>query len=456
MPHQEKALSFLREKAFCAGLFLAPGTGKTIIAIRSSLEYLPALVICRRDDFLTWHKELTEEGYVLGEIMSILSASSIKNLELVYCWTLVTYDMLKNKHVYNYITGRNYGIVFCDESQAIKHWTSRRTKVVYKATRHIPRRIAMTGTPISNEILDVYSQCLFIDNGITFGTNAWKFRNNYYIQSGPGWYPKKEAKRIVAEKLKTISFHVHEDDVLNLPPIRNVMKAVALSQEQKKHYTSVLNDWELELASDSKIDINYIIVRLAKLKQIASGFVYIDHKPVFFRENKIPLLLELLQSKDHLARKQKIVIWASYKAELYRISRNFQKHDLCHVVYHGSMSTDDKNATRELFRDDPHCRVFVGQADAGVGMNELTVADTAIYMSNSFKIASRQQSERRIRRYGSENHSAITYYDIVTERTVDLPILNSIRKGMDIAKEILDSVKQTGSIKKALDIHTSL
>jgi len=450
MQHQEEAIQFLRTKSYKAGLFLAPGTGKTLIAIRVAKEFLPALVICRRDDFLTWRNELFQERYYKENILCILSENSLKNLTHAWPWTIVTYDLLKNKEIYNYISNKQYGIVFGDESHAIKHWESQRTKVVYAATRHIDKRILMTGSPITNEILDVYSQCLFIDNGETFGTSQWKFRNNYYIQSGPGWYPKKEARSIIAEKLKTISYHVHEDDVLDLPPIRTVIKAVPLTMEQRRYYSKLVTNWEIELKNGKVLDINYIIVRLAKLKQMAAGFFYIEKEPIYIKENKISLLLDLLTDNAYLAKKQKIVIWASYRAEIRRIFHNLEKNGLRTVTYYGNMTTPQKNAARERFRDDPSCRFFIGQVDSGVGMNELVVSDSAVYMSNSFKIVSRQQSERRIRRYGSERHDNITYYDIVAEKTVDFPILKSIKKGMNIAQDILNQIKLGTSIKKLI------
>jgi hypothetical protein len=89
--------------------------------------------------------------------------------------------------------------------------------------------------------------------------------------------------------------------------------------------------------------------------------------------------------------------------------------------------------------------------DAGVGMNELVVADTAMYWSNSFKVVSRQQSERRNRRIGSEGHDIITYWDLLSEGTVDKRILRGVRSSMDVATGILQEIKAGKKLRTVLN-----
>ena len=159
--------------------------------------------------------------------------------------------------------------------------------------------------------------------------------------------------------------------------------------------------------------------------------------------------MEILTSKDILADEPKIVIWASHRAEIDRIAQEATDRDIQHVTFQGG-SPKTKDAARREFRDNSATRLFIGQVDSGVGMNELIVAKHAIYYSNSSKVVSRQQSMRRIRRKGSEHHSSITYWDLITEGTVDRHILKSIHKKADLAQYILNKLKKNAPIRTLL------
>ena len=179
MKHQRTALCKLGELKGQMGLFMAPGTGKTLVVIRYIQKHIlyPTLIICRRDDFQTWKDELGQEGYSEDQITFIDKSRKLKDLgKEQNQWMVVTYDLLKSQPVFRWVVQNCWKIVVADESHMIKRWQSKRTKKVIKATQHIPRCIALSGSPITNDPGDVFSQCLFYDKGRTFGDNYWKFR----------------------------------------------------------------------------------------------------------------------------------------------------------------------------------------------------------------------------------------------------------------------------------------
>lgn len=462
--HQDDAVSFVMDRHGQAGVLLAPGTGKTLVAIRytydgeghsNDLYKLPALIIGRRDDFLTWQTELADEGVPAKDIFLIESGDEElpdpKEASFNYVpWTMVTYDLLRNPRIANWVRKVWFQTCVADEAQQIKRWASARTKAVVKATRHITRRLALTGSPVTNDPLDVFSICLFIDNGKTFGTKEWDFKKKYYIHEGHGWYLRRKAKDEIAEKLKTIAMHVHEDDVLKLPPIRHLIKAVPMYGAQRRHYERVMSEWEYELNKGEINEIDQVIVRLAKLRQISSGFIYdTNGDATWFKSSKLALLEEILADKDLCGTKSKVVIWCAHTAEITKIAELAKSNGWGHVTFSGS-NRRQKVQARQNFKCDPTIRLFIGQVDSGVGMNELIVADTSIYFSNSHKVVSRQQSMRRTRRIGSEHHERITYWDLISEGTVDLPILRSVQRSMSLATDILSKLKKGMPIRSIL------
>jgi len=447
-PHQKQALNFLRSHNGQAGLFMACGTMKTSVAIRYAQQYLPILVICRRDDFLTWKQELSLEGIPKNIICFIKSGK--QELLPNPNWIIVTYDLIRNKRIATYIKTQPWKIVIADESHSIKRWKAQRTKKVIRTTRHIPRRIAMTGTPKTNKMEDFFTQCLFIDNGKLFGQSYWEFRNTYYMQSGLGWYLKHNSKKRIIAKLQQLVFYVDEDDVLTLPPKRHLTKAVPMSGQQRRYYKRIVEDWGIELSGQEIIELNQVVAQLTKLRQVASGFIYDkNHRPVWLKSTKLKLLKELLTSEDYLVSKKKVVIWCSHTAEIHKIAELATELNIKFVIFTGS-NRKKKDKARKKFCRCKSIKLFIGQADSGVGMNELVVADTAVYYSNSFKVVSRQQSEPRIRRPGSERHKIITYWDLISENSIDEHILKSLQQNISVADYILSKIREGQQISQVL------
>ncbi|KKL54058.1 hypothetical protein LCGC14_2269200, partial [marine sediment metagenome] len=271
----------------------------------------------------------------------------------------------------------------------------------------------------------------------------------YYLRVDKGWYIRRGAKKQIVDRLAKLAYYVHEDDVLKLPPIRHYVKACPMTGVQRRMYEKVLTEWEVQLRNGDTFDVDHTIVQLSKLKQIASGFIYDQEKKAhYIKSRKLKLLMSLLHDNDELGRKKKVVVWASHTAEIEAILCEAKKQGIRSVGFYGS-NRRKKLEARKRFRDYADIRLFVGQVDSGVGMNELIVADTAVYYSNSFKVVSRQQSLRRIRRKGTRA-KVITYIDLVTEKTVDRHVLQSVETKMALASFILDAIKRGVPIRSLL------
>jgi SNF2 family DNA or RNA helicase len=447
-PHQITAKRFIANHNGVCGLFMAPGTGKTIVDIRTAPT--PRLIICRRDDFLTWEQELLAEGVLRRKIRWITSSKNPLPPFLPGRHYITTYDLVKNKKIQDWIKSMPFLQVTWDEFHYCKRWKSARTKANYKATRHIPRRVGLTGTAITNHVRDVWSLGYLLDNGRTFGNKEWWFLKKTHLRAGKAWYPKKGVKDTIKEQLKKLAFYVHEDDVLKLPPCRPSVKGVPMTGMQRRQYERVLTEWETELADGTHIEFDQVIVQMAKLRQIASGFIYDEHKNAhWFRNNKMPFLFKMLTDPDYFEEKEKVVVWASHNAEIERIAEEAEDRNIKYVTFYGR-NRRAKRAARISFRDEPKVRLFIGQVDSGVGMNELIVADTAFWYSNSLKVVSKEQSRRRNRRRGSEIHRRIHHITICTEGTLDFRLAKSISAAMNLAHEILSACRAGESPRKFL------
>src|SRR5262249_12589287 len=102
MPHQNHALDFINAHHGSAGLFMRPGCGKTLVAIRAAQT--PALVICRRDDYLTWHDELDQERRDPGYTAQFIESAKDDLPLNPKPWTIVTHDLVKNQRIFDFLT----------------------------------------------------------------------------------------------------------------------------------------------------------------------------------------------------------------------------------------------------------------------------------------------------------------------------------------------------------------
>ena len=96
---------------------------------------------------------------------------------------------------------------------------------------------------------------------------------------------------------------------------------------------------------------------------------------------------------------------------------------------------DERQNNIRKFQTDPECRFLIGTPQTGGYGITLTQANTVIYYSNGYDLEKRLQSEDRAHRIGQKK--AVTYVDLITEKTVDEKIVKALRKKINIASEVL-------------------
>jgi SNF2 family DNA or RNA helicase len=177
-----------------------------------------------------------------------------------------------------------------------------------------------------------------------------------------------------------------------------------------------------------------VITQLMRLHQITCGHFTSDDGDVQeIKNNRIDQLMEILEEVEG-----KAVIWAHYRYDIKKIveaiSKKYGENSV--VTYYGDTSTDDRQKAITKIQDkDSSVRFIVGTPQTGGYGITLTGASTMIYYSNGYDLEKRQQSEARIDRIGQEK--PMTYIDIIAEGTVDDKIVQSLRKKVNIATEIM-------------------
>ena len=130
-----------------------------------------------------------------------------------------------------------------DESTTIKNPAAKRTKNIISLGKQAKYRRIMTGSPITKNPLDLYSQCEFLDPWLLDFTSYYAFRNRYAEMKtmhlrGRSIQVVSEFKNLgeLSETVKTFSERVLKEDCLDLPPKVFIKRHVSLTPDQKKIY----------------------------------------------------------------------------------------------------------------------------------------------------------------------------------------------------------------------------
>ena len=244
--------------------FMEMGTGKTKVLI-DNLAMLydkgkvnGALIVAPKGVVKTWYEqELPTHLPDHIENVTVLWQPNItkkqqEKLETLYEIDTALHILIMNVEALSTDKGVKYASKFLnthkvlmaiDESTTIKNPSAKRTKNIVGLGKSAKYRRIMTGSPITKNPLDLYSQCEFLDPWLLDFTSYYAFRNRYAEMKtmhlrGRSIQVVSEFKNLgeLSDTVKTFSERVLKEDCLDLPPKTFMKRYVALTPDQKKIY----------------------------------------------------------------------------------------------------------------------------------------------------------------------------------------------------------------------------
>lgn len=485
MLHQSDAVIKSRVIPYL-GLFFEVGCGKTYTGISILLDktnenkkHLKPIVLGPKSILTNWAREIIGLQNQLGipyylQYQPLVLDQDSSSKKLKYLKSKITnrsivianYETLQNEEIFEFLKACEFDIGFCDESQRLKNPLAQRTKKAMSLFKTIKYSYIMTGTPVLNNPMDIWSQIYILDKGKHFGDNFYVFRARYFIDLNagmpthvyfPNWQLRESAVFEFHDILSKITVKAKRDDVLDLPPLIKETRYVKLSSEQAKHYDSMMKEFvtfiQDKLTTETKAVVaSLALTKLLKLQQIISGFM-VDDQGVTHRlykkpsENpKLEILRDILEDTV-LEERKKVIIWSTFKEDHRAICDLIKEITNCKQYEHVTFAQitgdiSDKQAEIDLFQKDPNCIFMVANAKAGgVGVN-LQEASYAIYYSKNYSLEEDIQSEARCYRKGSEKHSKVVRIDLVAQHgpkeTVDELINEALKSKQAVSDLILD------------------
>jgi len=440
--------------------FMEMGTGKTKVLIDNmSMLYDKgkvngALIIAPKGVVKTWYEqELPTHLPNHIENVTVLWQSNItkkqqEKLETLYEIGTALHILIMNVEALSTKKGVDFAAKFLnshstlmaiDESTTIKTPSARRTKNIIKLGRMSKYRRIMTGSPVTKNPLDLYTQCEFLDPWILDFTSYYAFRNRYAEMktlhlSGRSIQVVHKFQNLneLSETLKNFSYRVLKEDCLDLPDKVFVKRHIALTPDQRKIYEEMKKQAIAHMNGKVASTLT-VLTQLMRLQQITCGhFVADDGTTQGVSSNRLKELMDVLEETEG-----KAIIWAHWQRDVNSIIEEVNKvYGPGSIVdYYGVTPQEERQPNIKKFQDDPKCRFMVGTPSTGGYGITLTAANTVIYYSNGYDLEKRLQSEDRAHRLGQQK--PVLYIDINAENTVDEKIVKALRTKINIASEVL-------------------
>jgi SNF2 family DNA or RNA helicase len=457
--HQLKALEKSWNKE-TYGYFMEMGTGKTKVLIDNAAMLYDkgkidgVLIVCPKGVMGTWHKQeipthlpdhietvsvswqaniTKSQSRLLGNLFKTGEELHILVLNVEALSTQKGTDFAK-KFMLSHNT-----LMAIDESTTIKNPKAKRTKNILGMAKMAKYRRILTGSPVTKNPLDLYSQCEFLDEHHLDFTSYYAFRNRYAEMKTLHMHGRQiqvvsHFKNLdeLSEQLKTFSYRVLKEDCLDLPPKIYMKREIELTKEQKKVYEE-MKDEALANLNGKQITTMTVLTQLMRLQQITCGhFVADDGTTQEIKNNRLSELMDILDEVEG-----KAIIWCHWQKDIKLIKEALIKEygPRSVVDYYGLTPQDKRQKHKDSFQNDSKVRFFVGTPQTGGYGLTLTAANTVIYYSNGYDLEKRIQSEDRAHRIGQKK--AVTYIDIMAEDTVDHKITKSLRKKINIASKVM-------------------
>ena len=440
--------------------FMEMGTGKTKVLIDNMAMLYDkgkidgALIIAPKGVIKTWYEqELPTHLPNHIENVSILWQANItkgqqEKLESLFEIETALHILVMNVEAFSTEKGMKFASKFLnshkvlmaiDESTTIKTPTAKRTKNIITLGNSAKYRRIMTGSPVTKNPLDLYTQCEFLDPYLLDFTSYYAFRNRYAEMKtmhlrGRSIQVVDEFKNLgeLSNTLQNFSYRVLKEDCLDLPPKNFTKRHIILTADQRKIYDQ-MKKTAMAVLNGKVTSTMTVLTQLMRLHQITCGhFTADDGSTQLIENNRIKELMNVLEETEG-----KVIIWANYQRDVVQIIKSIvDKYGPGSVVdYYGLTPQEDRQDNIKKFQNNKNCRFIVGTTQTGGYGITLTQANTVVYYSNGYDLEKRLQSEDRAHRIGQTK--SVTYVDIIAEDTVDEKIVKALREKINIASEVL-------------------
>ena len=433
---QKKGAAFLQNSD---GALLAdvPGLGKTIQVIAANEGEDRVLVFCPATLKYNWKTEILK-WQPNAKVVVIDGNKKERALKWSIAqgprisWVIANYELLI--HDFDLIKDFNWPVIVCDEATRISNPQAKSVKALKELTAE--KKIALTGTPVSNSPGDIFSIIDWI--APRYLGSYYQFRAKYCVLDEV-WGRVVGFKNLhdLSEKIDRFILRRTKEEVFKDFP-RKVTEDVPfeLSEDERKLYDSIKEEILYEIRALSALDtrtLSLVPVKMLRLKQCTDHPRLIDGKTN--EASKLSTLKDLL--RPILASNEKAIIFTQF-AEMLQILQQ-ELADYRPVVIYGAVDNMARMERVKEFNDDPNGRVLLMTEAGAYGLN-IQSASYVIHYDSPWSVAKLDQREGRAHRIGQ--NKSVTVYNLIAKNTIDEYVMKILHHKQKMSAKLLDDAER--------------
>lgn len=446
----------------CAGFFLDPGLGKTVIMymifgmLRKLKMAKRMLVIAPlRPMYLTWPAEARKwdafrdlrTGILHGACKSSTLLDESVDVHLInpegLKWLSKTLEGL------GMTPADLWEIVCIDESTKFKHTDTERFRLLKPMLEHFGRRYILTGSPAPNGLLDLFGQVYILDGGAALGRYITHYRQTYFEQdyNGFAWKPRYNAEQRIYEKLRPLVIRMSQEDYLEMPPLVGacgrgdpLVREVELPEEAMKVYKK-MEDFLITELSDDTVTAANAAAAANKCRQIANGGLYgsapLKDRPeergmYDLHDAKTDAVEEIIEELQGVP----ALVAYEYQHDLDRLRRRFPE-----APWVGGGVSASRFAEVEREWNAGRVPVLLAQPQSVAhGLNLQATRAAVIWHSLTWDLEVYEQFIRRVWRQGQKER--VFVHHVIAKGTIDELVLKMLQKKDKVQRDLLTALKE--------------
>lgn len=415
------------------------GLGKTVQTISvisqaytNTPDDIPSLIIVPTSLLLNWESEFKKFAPKI-KVITIRGEAQSRQEKISKNKTgveITSYSYFRRD--INIHKNKIYKFIILDEAQNIKNHNSILASSIKSI--HGQHRIALTGTPIENKLIELWSIFDFVIPGL-FGSSR-EFARDY---ENP--IIKNNDKKVVEklkQKINTFILRRTKDKVLSeLPPKTETDIVVELSSEHRKIYDQKLKQAykyvkNLVATKNQKQNRFEILKLIIELRQICCSPLIKDKN--FIGENtKFNACMDIIE--ESLANNKKVLVFTQFLEMINIFETEFKKRKIAFFVLSGKTKKDTRMESVKKFNND-NTPVFIASLKAGgVGLN-LTGAEVVIHYDLWWNLAVQNQATDRVHRIGQTK--SVQVYRVIVEDSIEERIIKIQEQKRLLSKNIIN------------------
>lgn len=416
------------------------GLGKTLQSITYIVDYQSQkngchLIVSPTSLVFNWEEEIKRFAPELK--LLIVSGNQLERqnkieMSMDYDIVLTSYPLLR-RDIEHYLEF-TYDTCILDEAQYIKNDTSLNARAAKQINAKV--RFALTGTPIENNLAELWSIFDFILPG--YFSNHHHFRNKYEIPIIKE--QDKNAEKLLQKQIQPFILRRLKKDVLNeLPEKFETKIPVKMTPKQEKVYFSYLKECQIIIEEETKkygkgkVRFN-VLTRLLHLRQLC------NHPKLFLesydgQSGKLNILIELL--REAIEGGHRVLVFSQFTTMLEMIGEELEHLETDYYYLDGNTKMDERGNLVKAFNQGKRPVFLISLKAGGTGLN-LVGADMVIHVDPWWNPAVEDQATDRAYRIGQNKD--VHVIKLITSHTVEEKIYELQKK----KKNLIEGVIQPG------------